>query len=198
MAVTTVDEYIIKHPEWREELNFLRETVLSSGLVEQIKWGAPTYSLGGKNVIGLGAFKSYCGIWFFQGALLKDMDNVLMNAQEGKTQAMRQWRFANLSEIESAAEAIQSYVKEAVENQEQGKVVGLKPPKPLSIPEELVQVLSEQPNVKFAFQQLSIAKQREFAEYISEAKKPETKIKRLEKIIPMIEQGIGLSDKYRK
>ncbi|MBK7633096.1 MAG: hypothetical protein IPJ13_01585 [Saprospiraceae bacterium] len=44
-------------------------------------------------MVGLAAFKSYTGIWFFQGGLLDDKQQFLMNAQEGKTKAMRQWRF---------------------------------------------------------------------------------------------------------
>jgi uncharacterized protein YdeI (YjbR/CyaY-like superfamily) len=40
-------------------------------------------------------------------------------------------------------------------------------------------------------------KQREYCEYISEAKRDATKLKRLEKIIPMIIEGVGLNDKYK-
>jgi uncharacterized protein YdeI (YjbR/CyaY-like superfamily) len=43
-------------------------------------------------VVGIGSFKSYFGLWFHQGALLSDDENVLINAQEGKTKALRQWR----------------------------------------------------------------------------------------------------------
>ena len=52
--------------------------------------------------------------------------------------------------------------------------------------------------LKFQFDNLSLTARREFAEYISEAKRETTKIKRLEKIIPMIQSGIGLNDKYKK
>ena len=40
-------------------------------------------------------------------------------------------------------------------------------------------------------------KQREYAEYIAGAKREETRSKRLQKVFPMIEAGIGLNDKYR-
>ena len=39
--------------------------------------------------------------------------------------------------------------------------------------------------------------QREYADYIESAKREATKITRLEKIIPLIEKGIGLNDKYK-
>jgi uncharacterized protein YdeI (YjbR/CyaY-like superfamily) len=47
------------------------------------------------------------------------------------------------------------------------------------------------------FQQLSMSKQREYADYIAEAKREETKTKRIEKIKPMILKNIGLNDKYK-
>jgi len=43
--------------------------------------------------VALGAFKRYAGLWFLNDALLANMAKLLSNAQEGKNQAMRQWRF---------------------------------------------------------------------------------------------------------
>ncbi len=40
-------------------------------------------------------------------------------------------------------------------------------------------------------------KQRDYCEYIAEAKQQKTKESRLEKIIPMISKGQGLNDKYK-
>jgi hypothetical protein len=47
------------------------------------------------------------------------------------------------------------------------------------------------------FSQLTKGKQREYADYITDAKREETRIKRLEKILPLIKTGKGLYDKYR-
>ena len=71
------------------------------GLEETVKWGGPVYVADGKNIVGLGAFKSYFALWFFQGALLADQEKVLVNAQEGRTKALRQWRFENKREIKT-------------------------------------------------------------------------------------------------
>jgi uncharacterized protein YdeI (YjbR/CyaY-like superfamily) len=48
-----------------------------------------------------------------------------------------------------------------------------------------------------AFQQFSLSKQKEFQQYIEEAKREQTKLSRMEKIKPMILQNIGLNDKYK-
>ena len=114
----TVDEYIASAPHWRKELARLREILQGTDLEETVKWGAPCYTVDGKNVVGLGAFQSYVGLWFFQGALLADPHGVLINAQEGKTKAMRQWRFAEGKGID--ARKIRSYVREAIEQQRKG------------------------------------------------------------------------------
>ncbi|MFZ1560883.1 MAG: DUF1801 domain-containing protein, partial [Saprospiraceae bacterium] len=101
-SLASVDEYINHLQMWREEIPLLREIVLSKGLTETIKWAGPCYQWQKNNVVGLAAFKSYTAIWFFQGGLLEDKQQYLMNAQEGKTKAMRQWRFSSKNEILNA------------------------------------------------------------------------------------------------
>ena len=89
----TADEYILNAPNGKEILIVLREIIRSTELKETVKWGGPVYTLNNKNVVGLGSFKSYTGLWFYQGALLKDEAGILINATEGVTKALRQWRF---------------------------------------------------------------------------------------------------------
>ncbi len=110
----SVDEYIDKNELWPDELKRIREILLSTGLTEEIKWGAPCYTLDGKNIVGIGAFKSYFGLWFFKGAALEDTAGVLINAQPGKTKDLRQWRMTSAGEIKPAL--IKRYVKEAMRN----------------------------------------------------------------------------------
>ena len=195
---TQVENYILKKEKWVKELELLRTTVLNLGLEETVKWGAPVYVDQGKNIVGFGAFKSYVGLWFFQGALLKDDSKKLINAQEGKTTALRQWRFEDFDEIVDELEQIDIYVKEAVENARLGKEIKPKRNKPLEIPEELEKVLASDSQLKECFDQMTLGKKRDYAEHISAAKRAQTKQSRLEKIIPMIIEGIGLHDKYKK
>jgi len=191
---TSVDEFISKHPEWHDELCLLREIVLGTEMEEFIKWGIPVYTIGGKNVIGLGAFKSYVGIWFYQGVFLEDKAQVLINAQEGKTKAMRHWKFSSIDDIDTSL--VKPYIEEAIANQKAGKEV--KPQKrPLIIPKLLAEAMNLDRVFASSFDALSLSLKREFADYISDAKRDETKRSRLEKIKPMILKGIGLNDKYR-
>ena len=85
-----VSTYITKHENWSKELSLLRELFQQTELLEEVKWGSPTYTSNGKLVAGFAAFKKHYAIWFHQGVFLKDPYNVLNNAQEGKTKALRQ------------------------------------------------------------------------------------------------------------
>ena len=70
--IASVDQYIDDAVAWHDGLRILRRILLDAGLEETVKWGAPYSTRGGKNLIGLGAFTSYFGLWFHQGALLPD------------------------------------------------------------------------------------------------------------------------------
>jgi len=192
----TVDEFILNAVTGQDILMILRDLLNSTDLVETIKWGAPAYTINGKNVVGLGSFKSYTGLWFFQGALLNDRKNVLVSATDGQTRALRQWRFQSAEEIDP--DLVLKYVQEAIENQKQNKAVKADRDKPIVIPDELNQAFRDNPNLKASFQAFTRGKQREFADYILEAKQEKTRQARLQKIIPLIQQNIGLNDKYRK
>ncbi len=190
-----VTQYINDKNTWTQELNLLRSVLLELPLKETIKWSAPVYVYKGKNILGIAAFKNYCGMWFFQGSFLKDDEKVLENAQEGKTYAMRQWRFYKLSDINP--DLVKKYALEAIKNSEEGKE--LKPTrntKPLIIPPELQSAFDDE-KLKISFEKFTLSKKREFADHITEAKREATKLKRLEKIIPMILNGVGLHDKYK-
>ncbi|AXT54917.1 hypothetical protein D1815_03790 [Aquimarina sp. AD1] len=192
----TVDAFINSKLHWKKSLELLRSIMISTEMEETIKWGTPTYMIGGKNVIGLTAFKSYVGIWFHQGVFLKDDQGKLINAQEGKTKGLRQWRFSSYEEIEK--DLVLQYVLEAIQNQKDGKEITIKKPSTnINIPEELKVILEANKDLKNSFEKLPRFKQKEYAEYITNAKRDTTKATRLEKITPMILRGVGLGDKYR-
>lgn len=122
-----VSHYFETHFKWKDQLKLLKELLLKSTLTETIKWGSPVYTKEGKNLVRISASKNHCGLWFFQGALLQKNTKLLVNAQEGKTQAMRQIKFDETSEIN--LDVLKEYVEEVIELHNQGKTVKLIPPK---------------------------------------------------------------------
>jgi uncharacterized protein YdeI (YjbR/CyaY-like superfamily) len=179
---------------WSEELEFLKSIIAKTELIETSKWGGCVYVLDNKNVVGIGGFKNYFTIWFFNGVFLKDEKKALVNAQEGVTKSLRQWRFTSKDEVNETL--VLEYIQEAIENEKQG----IKNPKAqatIEMQEIFQKELDVDINLAEAFLKFSPYKQKEFLEYIVEAKREETKRSRIEKIKPMILKNIGLNDKYR-
>jgi uncharacterized protein YdeI (YjbR/CyaY-like superfamily) len=181
---------------WSEELEFLKSIIAKTALIETTKWGGCVYVLDNKNVVGIGGFKNYFTIWFFNGVFLKDEKKVLVNAQEGVTKLLRQWRFTSKDDVDETL--VLNYIQEAIENEKQGKIIKIpKVGAKIEMPEIFQKELDLDTNLAEAFLKFSPYKQKEFLEYIVEAKREETKRSRIEKIKPMILENIGLNDKYR-
>lgn len=140
-------------------------------------------------------FKNHYALWFHQGVFLKDKSSMLVNAQEGKTKAMRQWRFEEDDSIDE--DLVLYYIEEAIQNCRDGKEVKVKRKVGVTIPPLLRETLKQNSKLNIAFKALTPGKQREYAEYIGEAKREETRQGRLLKITPMILEGKGLHDKYK-
>ena len=142
----SVDDYINASESWQAELRQLRDILNATELTEEVKWGAPCYTYDGKNVVGMSGFKSYVGLWFHQGALLKDDNKVLVNAQEGVTKSLRQWRMTSAKDIKPAI--IKRYVTEAIQLIKDGKSVGPAKKKPVVVPPELRNALQQEQSCK--------------------------------------------------
>ncbi len=184
-----------KNNPWSEAMSKLHDIFSKTELVETTKWGMPVYTVNGKNVAGFIGMKNHFALWFYNGVFLSDPYQVLVNAQEGKTKAMRQWRFESTEDIDEVK--ILEYLKEAIQNEKDGKSWKPEKGREVEIPSLLEEKLNENTKLKESFEALTPFKQKEYIEYINEAKREATKLSRLEKIIPMILEGKGLNDKYR-
>lgn len=107
-----------------------------------------------------------------------------MNAQEGKTKAMRQWRFGPGEKIPKPT--VLRYMREAMKLVDDGKEIKPEKNKALEIPTELQQALAGNKALQQAFGSLSLSHKREYADYIAEAKQTITRERRLKKITGMI------------
>lgn len=87
---------------------------------------------------------------------------------------------------------------EAIENEENG--LSWKPQKsaPVEIPKMLASAFEQNNGLESAFLALTPFKQKEYIEHFTSSKREETQLARLEKCIPLILEGKGLNDKYRK
>ncbi len=178
---------------WRKELLALRKIVQDCGLTEEVKWGQPCYTHGGKNVLLVTCFKNFACISFLKGVLLNDTGN-LLTAPGENSQSGRFMKFTNVKDIVRLEAIIKAYIYEAIEVERAGlKVAFKKNPEP--IPEELQDMMDKNAELKAAFAALTPGKQRSYILHISSSKQPKTRISRIEKCLPKILTGKGFHDR---
>lgn len=202
-----VDQYLIdgcgrcklyKTPQckvhaWSTELKVLRAIIQDCGLTEELKWSVPCYTFENKNVLILAAFKDYCSVSFFKGALLKDAKKLLSTPGEN-SQAARQFRFTSVKEIEKLSSNIKAYIKEAIELEKQGKKIEFKQTSEDLMIEELENAFKKNASLKKAFYALTPGRQRGYLLFFSQAKQSATRASRIEKCTAAILKGKGLND----
>jgi len=188
-----VDFFFSKAKKWQKELEQLRLIVLDCGLTEELKWGVPCYTLQKSNIVLIHAFKEYCALLFFKGALLHDANGMLIQQTEN-VQAARQIRFTNVREIVKREAILKAYIYEAIEVEKAGLKVNLKKTAEFSIPEEFQHKLDATPALRTAFEALTPGRQRAYILYFSAPKQAKTRESRIEKYLKQILKGKGLDD----
>lgn len=188
-----VDWYFSKNERWEKEIVKLREIALSCGLTEELKWGCPSYSYKGANVVLIHVFKEYCAYLFFKGSLLKDKKRILIQ-QTKNVQAARQIRFTEAKEITKLQTILKTYLFEAIEVEKAGLKVEMKKTSEFEMPEEFEKLLKKDAGIKKAFYGLTPGRQRGYLLYFSSAKQAKTRESRIEKYVPQILKGKGLDD----
>jgi uncharacterized protein YdeI (YjbR/CyaY-like superfamily) len=188
-----VNDYFSKLEKWQEELEKLRVILLDCGLTEELKWSVPIYTFRGTNLIGINGLKEYCALSFFKGALLYDAEGILVKPGQN-TQGGRWVKFTNVGEIAEMEPMLKAYIYEAIEVEKAG--VKLEPIKSsdLIYPDEFQNKSNQNPALKKAFEALTPGRQRAYYLYFSAPKQSKTREARVEKCIPQILNGKGLTD----
>ena len=177
---------------WQKEMAYLRTILLDCLLTEELKWGVPCYTFQKNNIVILAAFKEYCALSFFKGALLHDAEGILSKPGEN-TQAARLIKFTNIREIVELESVLKAYIFEAIEVEKADlKVEFKKDSEP--IPDELRKKFDEYPDFKTAFYALTQGRQRGYILHFSQPKQAQTKTARIEKYMPRIFEGKGIND----
>src|SRR5579864_9586572 len=91
---------------WEAEIAEIQRVLAGFAMQEECKWGKPTYTVDGKNVVIIQGFKEYLALGFFQGALLKDPRKVLV--QLGQVHAARVMKFTSAKDITAKAPTIEA------------------------------------------------------------------------------------------
>jgi uncharacterized protein YdeI (YjbR/CyaY-like superfamily) len=178
---------------WRAEITAMQRVLAGFAMTEECKWGKPTYTVDGKNIVILQGFKEYFALGFFQGALLKDPKKTLV--QLGQTQAARVMKFTSAKEITAKAATIKAYVHEAIAVEKAGLRMKPKKTSDFPVPEELSERLRKDPRFKRAFEALTPGRQRSYLYHFAAAKQSATRTARIDKAMPAILEGRGFLER---
>jgi uncharacterized protein YdeI (YjbR/CyaY-like superfamily) len=189
-----VDAYLGKAKKWPDEMRKLRTLVLDCGLTEDFKWGQPCYTFDKGIVLLISAFKDYCALALFRGALLKDPKGMLVAPGEN-SQSMRQIRFTGVEQIVEREAVLKSYIEEAIANEKAG--LKIQKNTEVAIPGEFQNKLEQNPALKAAFEALTPGRRRAYAMHFSQPKQSATREARIEKCTPQILAGKGLNEDCR-
>ncbi len=177
---------------WTKPLVALRELLNAAGLVEEMKWGSPTYTVDGKNVVMLASFTEYCAVSFLKGAALKD-DDALLESPGPNSHHVRFLKFRSLADVKTRGAATKRFIAQAIELERAG--VKLPKAKVAALPAELEARLAKDASLKKAFEALTPGRQRSHVLHISGAKQAETRERRVDKCAEVIRAGRGFNER---
>src|SRR3954470_24680659 len=184
---------MVYRERWEAEFAEMRRVLAGIARKEERKWGTPTYTVNGKNIVIVQGFKEYFALGFFQGALLKDPKKVL--AQLGQVQAGRVMKFTSVKDIKANAATIKAYVREAIAVEKAGLRIERKKTSDFPVPEELTDRFRRDPRFKRAFEALTPGRQRSYLYHFAAAKRSATRMARIEKAMPAILEGRGFLER---
>ncbi len=193
-----VDVYIRKAPEFaRPILEKIREAFHAGcpGLEERIKWGVPSFEYKGM-LGGMAAFRRHVSFGFWKARLMADPEELFRGAPRASPMGVRVNTLADLPR----KKVLVAYVKEARRLNEAGikepKLARPKRSARVEVLTELVEALDRNPAARRTFDAFPPSCKREYVEWILEAKREETRAKRLATTIEWLAQGKRRNWKY--
>ena len=178
---------------WNDGVKKLRAICLQSGLEETVKWGHPCYMHASRNIAIIGAFQGEFRLSFFNAALLKDPEGVLLK-QGPNTEHKDMLRFERVGDVLQLEPTIRAYLAEAMDYAERG-IKPRKEPSALELPYELVEALDTDPELAEAFHRLTPGRQKSYVIHLNQAKKSETRLARIGKARAKIIAGKGAMER---
>ncbi len=193
-----IDAYISKSADFAKPvLAHLRKLVHQAcpEVQERVKWGMPSFEYKGI-LCGMAAFKNHCAFGFWKSKLLKDHHNILESTE--KTAMGNLGRITGMKDLPSD-KVIVSFIQEAARLNEEGVKL---PPRPkvarkaLKVPGYFMNALRKNKKALAVFGGFSYSHQKEYVEWVTEAKTEETRNKRLSTTVQWLSEGKARNWKY--
>ncbi len=188
-----VDAYIVKSAPFAQPiLKYLRQLVheISPDVEETLKWSMPSFLHRGRILCGVAAFKQHSSFWFWRGMNL--------TADDGRDGMGAFGCITSLKDLPSKKILI-GHLKKAIEFCEAGakfaKPRGASKPTPTA-PADLLVALKKNKKASATFAAFSPSAKREYVDWITEAKREDTRAKRLAQAVEWMAEGKQRNWKY--
>ena len=189
-----IDAYIDRQAEFAKPiLRHLREAVHAAcpDCEETLKWSSPTFTYKKEMLAGMAAFKAHATFGFWKGSLV---------VGEGETQLSGMGQFGKLTSIDDLPprDKLEELVRKAMKLTDEGvKAPRNKHPKePFTVPQDMRAAIDAVPSAKATFDAFPPSCQRDYVEWITEAKRDETRTKRLAQTVEWLAEGKRRNWKY--
>jgi uncharacterized protein YdeI (YjbR/CyaY-like superfamily) len=194
-----VDAYIERaEPFARPILRRIRALVHEAepGIEETLKWGFPHFMKEGI-ICSMAAFSAHCALGFWKGELVLGESDLPLDDAMGQ--------FGRIARVEDLPERdrLVAWVRKAVALNE----AGVQAPRPgakrverteVPMPPAFRRALDDAPKVRESFEAMSPSQQREYVEWIADAKRESTRERRIATALKWIGQGKSRNWKYQK
>lgn len=192
-----IDEYINHAADFAKPiLTHLRNLVHAAcpQVEEAMKWSFPHFDYKGM-MCSMASFKQHCSFGFWKAELMKDAARLTNENAMGSL-----GRIASLKNLPPDAVLI-NYIKEAAQLNEQGVKLPSKPraaAKKLVVPDFFLKTIKKNPKALKTFQDFSYSHQKEYVEWVVEAKTEETRNRRLATTVEWLAEGKSRNWKYER
>ena len=189
-----IDAYIERAAPFAQPiLDHVRQRVHAAApeAEETMKWSTPTFTIDGKILLGMAAFKAHAALNFWRGQELRGGD--------ANSDAMGQFgRLTSLDELPSDAE-LDALIREGAVLARAAPVprkVKHEPKPPAEVHPEFSAALADNPKAKEVLDNFPPSARREYLDWIAEAKQDKTRSKRIVDAIEWLNDGKRRHWKY--
>lgn len=191
-----IDAYIARAaPFARPILERIRHRVHAAApeAEETLKWGAPAFTIDGKILLMMAAFKAHAALNFWRGQELR--------GEAARKDAMGQ--FGKLASVEDlpADDALDALIRQAADLARQApapRQAKHAPRPPAAMHPELAAALAAAPKAKAALDGFPPSAQRDYLDWIADAKQEATRKKRIATAIEWLSEGKRRNWRYEK
>lgn len=189
-----IDAYIAKAAPFAQPiLNYVRERVHAAApeAEETLKWSMPSFTIGGKILIGMAAFKQHAALNFWRGQELK--------GAEASRDAMGQFgRLTSIDDLPGDTE-LDALIRQAAELTKTApapRKVKHEPKPPAELHPQFAEALAANPKARTTLDSFPPSARREYLDWIAEAKQESTRAKRIADAVQWLSEGKRRHWKY--